>query len=184
MENNLIYTTRSRQDLDDIWDYISFDLQNLPSAERILNRIMDAAEQLKLFPESGALLSSVAPLDHELYLDERFLVSGKYLIFYHAFRNDIYIDRVLYGGRDYLRVCSGTLCRKNKLFYCASRNVFDRFISGTAGNLHFFGGATCIFLRRAYNMLRFPLFTKNLHFRCCPPKQCAMLRKMASPRKR
>lgn len=93
MENNLIYTTRSRQDLDDIWDYISFDLQNLPSAERILNRIMDAAEQLKLFPESGALLS-----------DERFLVSGKYLIFYHAFRNDIYIDRVLYGGRDYLRV--------------------------------------------------------------------------------
>ena len=104
MENNLIYTTRSRQDLDDIWDYISFDLQNLPSAERILNRIMDAAEQLKLFPESGALLSSVAPLDHELYLDERFLVSGKYLIFYHAFRNDIYIDRVLYGGRDYLRV--------------------------------------------------------------------------------
>ena len=130
MENNLIYTTRSRQDLDDIWDYISFDLQNLPSAERILNRIMDAAEQLKLFPESGALLSSVAPLDHELYLDERFLVSGKYLIFYHAFRNDIYIDRVLYGGR-------------------ASRNVFDRFISGTAGNLHFFGGATCIFLRRA-----------------------------------
>ena len=90
MENNLIYTTRSRQDLDDIWDYISFDLLNLPSAERILNRIMDAAEQLKLFPESGALLSSVAPLDHELYLDERFLVSGKYLIFYHAFRNDIY----------------------------------------------------------------------------------------------
>ena len=135
MENNLIYTTRSRQDLDDIWDYISFDLQNLPSAERILNRIMDAAEQLKLFLESGALLSSVAPLDHELYLDERFLVSGKYLIFYHAFRNDIYIDRVLYGGRDYLRV----------LF----RDVFDRFISGTAGNLHFFGGATCIFLRRA-----------------------------------
>lgn len=85
MENNLIYTTRSRQDLDDIWDYISFDLQNLPSAERILNRIMDAAEQLKLFPESGALLSSVAPLDHELYLDERFLVSGKYLIFIMLF---------------------------------------------------------------------------------------------------
>ena len=47
MENNLIYTTRSRQDLDDIWDYISFDLQNLPSAERILNRIMDAAEDRK-----------------------------------------------------------------------------------------------------------------------------------------
>ena len=113
MENNLIYTTRSRQDLDDIWDYISFDLQNLPSAERILNRIMDAAEQLKLFPESGALLSSVAPLDHELYLDERFLVSGKYLIFYHAFRNDIYIDRVLYGGRDYLEK-QGYICRTER----------------------------------------------------------------------
>ena len=104
MENKLIYTTRSHQDLDDIWDYISLDLQNPSSAERVLDRIMDTAEQLKLFPESGALLSSVTPLDYELYQDERFLVSGKYLILYHIVDHDIYIDRVLYGGRDYLRV--------------------------------------------------------------------------------
>lgn len=147
--NNLIYTTRSRQDLDDIWDYISFDLQNLPSAERILNRIMDAAEQLKLFPESGALLSSVAPLDHELYLDERFLVSGKYLIFIMLFGTIFILTASSTAGGIICGFCSGTLCRKNKLFCRASRNVFDRFISGTAGNLHFFGGATCIFLRRA-----------------------------------
>ena len=184
MENNLIYTTRSRQDLDDIWDYISFDLQNLPSAERILNRIMDAAEQLKLFPESGALLSSVAPLDHELYLDERFLVSGKYLIFIMLFGTIFILTASSTAGGIICGFCSGTLCRKNKLFCRASRNVFDRFISGTAGNLHFSAVPLVFSAPRVIICLRFPLFRKNLHFRCCPPKQCAMLRKTASPRKR
>ena len=66
MENNLIYTTLVPVGTWTTSGIISVRLANLPSAERILNRIMDAAEQLKLFPESGALLSSVAPLDHEL----------------------------------------------------------------------------------------------------------------------
>ena len=118
MENNLIYTTRSRQDLDDIWDYISFDLQNLPSAERILNRIMDAAEQLKLFPESGALLSSVAPLDHELYLDERFLVSGKYLI--------LQVERDIIP--DVVQVLTGTSCINEVIFHWLLRGNAPSFL--------------------------------------------------------
>lgn len=50
----------------------------------------------------GAPLSSVCNADN----DERFLVSGKYLIFYRVSYHgaEIYIDRVLYGGRDYLRI--------------------------------------------------------------------------------
>lgn len=112
MENKLIYTTRSRQDLDDIWDYIAFDLQNPVSAERVVNRILDAVEQLEFFPASGALLASVASFNYELYSDERFLVNGNYLIFYHTVKNNIYIDRVLYGGRDYLRILFGSSMNK------------------------------------------------------------------------
>ena len=48
----------------------------------------------------GTPLSSVADVNG----DYRFLVSGNYMVFYRAIGNDIYIDRVLYGRRDYLRI--------------------------------------------------------------------------------
>lgn len=48
----------------------------------------------------GTPISSVADADD----DYRFLVSGDYMVFYRANGNDIYIDRVLYGRRDYLRI--------------------------------------------------------------------------------
>lgn len=102
MENKIIYTEQSHRDMDNIWDYIASDLQNPESAEKMLDRIMDTVDQLKLFPESSTMLSAVSGAN--INEDERFLVCGKYLIFYKAFENEVYIDRVLYGGRDYLRV--------------------------------------------------------------------------------
>lgn len=36
--------------------------------------------------------------------DIRFLKSGNYLIFYRASGPDVFIDRVLYARRDYLRI--------------------------------------------------------------------------------
>ncbi len=102
MKNKINYTLQSRRDMDAIWDYISFELQNPTAAEHMISSIMDFIDQLELFAESGTLLSSISDASH----DERFLVSGKYLIFYHIsyHGNEIYIDRVLYGGRDYLRI--------------------------------------------------------------------------------
>ena len=37
----------------------------------------------------------------------RFLVCGSYLIFYHIGGEAVYIDRVLYGRRDYLALLFG-----------------------------------------------------------------------------
>lgn len=51
----------------------------------------------------GAPLASVSDASS----DERFLVSGSDLIFYHVNGSDVFIDRVLYGRRDYLRVLFG-----------------------------------------------------------------------------
>ena len=102
MKNKINYTSQSRRDLDAIWDSIFFDLQNPEGAEHTITRILDAIDQLELFAESGAPLSSISDAGR----DERFLVSGKYLIFYHIAYNEhaVTIDRVLYGGRDYLRI--------------------------------------------------------------------------------
>lgn len=99
MKNKISYTAEALRDMDDIWDYIAFDLQNISAAERTVTKIMDTVDQLALFAEAGAPLASVSDANSE----ERFLVCGNYLVFYRADGNDVFIDRVLYGRRDYLR---------------------------------------------------------------------------------
>ena len=99
MKNKINYTSQSRRDMDDIWSYIALELQNQEAAEKTLDRIMDTIDQLELFAECGEVVTAVAEIYHE-----RFLVSGKYLVFYHVLEKDVFIDRVLYGGRDYLKI--------------------------------------------------------------------------------
>jgi len=94
------YSKKAFRDLDEIWEYVAFVLQNRLAANRTIDRILDAVDQLKEFPEIGALLSSVADIES----DYRFLVTENYLTFYRTGGNDIYIDRILYGRRDYLQV--------------------------------------------------------------------------------
>ena len=51
----------------------------------------------------GTSLSSIADVES----DYRFLVTGSYLTFYRVYGSDVYVDRVLYGRRDYLRILFG-----------------------------------------------------------------------------
>ncbi len=103
MKNKIHYSAEARRDLDDIWDYIVTDLCNASAAERIVSGIMDTVDQLENFSEMGALLASIANVDS----DYRFLVSGNYLIFYRVSGMNVYVDRILYGRRDYLRILFG-----------------------------------------------------------------------------
>lgn len=103
MKNKLHYTHEAQRDLDEIWNYIVSDFSNPEAAERTVNRIMDAIDQLADFAEMGASLHSVADVES----DYRFLVCGNYLSFYRVEGNEIYIDRILYGRRDYLRILFG-----------------------------------------------------------------------------
>ena len=103
MKNKIYYSVESRRDLDDIWDYIVTDLCNVSAAAHVVGDIMDAVDQLKHFSAMGVPLASIANVDS----DHRFLVSGNYLIFYRISGTDIYVDRILYGRRDYLRILFG-----------------------------------------------------------------------------
>ena len=103
--NKIHYTAESRRDLDGIWDYIASDLQNITAAERAVNRIMNDVDRLESHAEMGAPLSSIADVES----DYRFLVTGSYLTFYRVQGNDVYVDRVLYGRRDYLRILFGAV---------------------------------------------------------------------------
>ena len=99
MKNKIHYSPESRRDLDDIWDYIVSELQNRSAAEHVVDRIMDAVDQLKNFAEMETLLSSIA----DVGTDYRFPVSGNYMVF----------DRVLYGRSDYMSALfKDLLCEK------------------------------------------------------------------------
>ena len=108
MKNRIHYSPESHRDLDDIWDYIVSELQNHSAAEHVIDRIMDAVDQLKNFAEMGTPLSSIA----DVGTDYRFLVSGNYMVFYRVRGSDVYIDRVLYGRSDYMSALFKDLLHK------------------------------------------------------------------------
>lgn len=103
MGNSIHYSKESRRDMDDIWEYIMQELQNPSAAKRMIDGIMNAVYQLEMFPLMGTPLSATVGENS----DYRFLVYGSYMIFYRVQGADIYVDRVLYGRRDYLRVLFG-----------------------------------------------------------------------------
>ena len=108
MKNKIYYSPEARQDLDKIWEHIASELQNPSAAEKTINHILPAVSQLEDFAEIGALLSSIADVEG----DYRVLVTGNYLAFYRTLRGEVYVDRILYGRRDYLRILFGDIAGK------------------------------------------------------------------------
>ena len=127
MKYRIRYSNQSRRDLDEIWDYIATELQNTPAAVRIVNAIMDSVDQLIDFAEMGAPLSSIANVES----DYRFLVHGNYQPF-TAQGDEVYVDRVLYGRRDYLRILFGDVLEEEvgiKLSHKTSFQLEGVFLS-------------------------------------------------------
>lgn len=98
--NNLHLSPEAQNDLMDIKNYITEELENPQAAIDTVNKITSSIRLLRDHGHIRAPLSSVAIIDS----DYRFLVSENYLVFYRANDNDIYIDRILYGRREYLRI--------------------------------------------------------------------------------
>lgn len=93
----------AQRDLHDIKNYITTELENPAAANNTLSRITLAIRGLLDFPDIGAPLKSI------MYgqADYRYLVSGNYLVFYRHDSDSIYVVRVLYGKRDYLKILFG-----------------------------------------------------------------------------
>ena len=92
----LVYSIAARGDLEEIGDYIMGQLHNPTAALRVIRQIYQDAERVRTFPEMGA------PLNREGDgFPYRYLVSGNYLVFYHVEKEQVHVDRVLYGRRDY-----------------------------------------------------------------------------------
>lgn len=98
--NNLHLSPEAKDDLAEIKKYIATELENPIAALNAVSRITKGIRALQTQAGIGAPLSSIANVDS----DYRFLVSGNYLTFYRVNGNDVYVDRILYGRRDYLRI--------------------------------------------------------------------------------
>jgi addiction module RelE/StbE family toxin len=97
------YSPASLQDLVQIGDYISEELQNPSAAFRLVANIQNAIDKLVDFPQMGTPLSS----RYEDVGDYRYLVCGNYLAFYREDAENVWIDRILYGKRDYVNILFG-----------------------------------------------------------------------------
>ena len=96
----ILFSPDALEDLQEIKSYIAYDLQNETAAENTVRTIIDRIQRLIDFPDMGAPLSSVA----QTQSDYRYLICGSYTAFYRHEEDTVYIIRVLYGRRDYLRV--------------------------------------------------------------------------------
>lgn len=96
------YSEVALADLDDIWEYITFELMNPDAAVNTVNGIIDAIDRFSEYPLSGTPLNALLDIES----DYRFVIYRNYLAFYHLENNAVNIDRVLYEGRDFIKALS------------------------------------------------------------------------------
>ena len=92
------YSARARQDLRDIYEYITYSLLAPDTASAQAGRIMKEIHSLEEMP-----------LRYQLYEDEpchiqglRFFPVANYLVFYlpNEIEHTVTVVRIMYGGRD------------------------------------------------------------------------------------
>ncbi|MDD3335699.1 MAG: type II toxin-antitoxin system RelE/ParE family toxin [Eubacteriales bacterium] len=95
--NKLRLSPAAQDDLVEIKTYIAQELQNPEAAIKTVSEITKRLRMLEEQADLGARISASI----RLATDERFLVCSKYLAFYHTDAKAVYIDRILFGKRDY-----------------------------------------------------------------------------------
>jgi len=95
----------AQKDLQEIRLYITDELQNPPAAINVLKRITKKLRSITDFPNMGAALSSIADIE----TDYRFLVCGNYTAFYRYDGETVYIIRILYNRRNFVKILFGDI---------------------------------------------------------------------------
>lgn len=98
--NNLHFSPEAQNDLLEIQAYIEQQLLNPPVSTATVNKIIDSLRVLQTYAQVGTPLDSIVNIE----TDYRFIVSGNYVSFYREHGKDIYIDRILYTRRNFMRI--------------------------------------------------------------------------------
>lgn len=65
-----------------------------------MRKIIKSIKVLELFPLSGTKLDDTLSINTDI----RYVNSNNYMAFYRFIDDTIYVDRVIYGKRDYIRI--------------------------------------------------------------------------------
>lgn len=98
--NNVVISKKAFLDLKEIKTYISKDLSNPIAAENTINGILDKIEQLKHQSQIGVPLY----FNQDLFSGYRFVIYKSYLAFYRIVNDNVFVDRIIYGKRDYMAI--------------------------------------------------------------------------------
>ena len=89
----------AKADLQETRRYISTVLSNPSASKQTVKRITSHLHTLEQFPEAGTpILIPGSPVAY------RYLVCGSYMAFYHVHNEEVLVERILYGRRDYLSI--------------------------------------------------------------------------------
>ena len=100
MKFSVKFSPEALRDLDEIYDYISNTLNSPVAADHTVNKILGKTDFLAENPEIGTQLF----FENDLYSGYRYMVSDNYLVFYRISGDSVYVDRVIYGKRDYMKL--------------------------------------------------------------------------------
>jgi len=105
---NLKISPKAQKDMLEIKEYIFEELGNPTAATNLLAKITKRFRDLMEFPLIGVPLSSVIKIETSY----RYLVCGQYTAFYRYENDTVYVDKVLYGRRDFMRILFGDVAKE------------------------------------------------------------------------
>lgn len=97
---NVKFSPEALNDLDEIYNYIANVLKNPAAAESTIDKLLDKADLLTHEPEMGKMLL----FENDLFSGYRYIISDNYLAFYRIGSDSVFIDRVIFGKRDYMKI--------------------------------------------------------------------------------
>lgn len=100
MKVSVKFSPEALKDLDEIYDYIANVLKSPDAADNTVNKILDKTDLLSDDPEIGTQLF----FENDLFSGYRYIVSDNYLAFYRITNESVFVDRVIYGKRDYMKI--------------------------------------------------------------------------------
>lgn len=96
---NVLYSPEFLRDLQEIEDYITYQLRNRDSASEVTDGLLLATDALKNFPERGKPLY----LPDGTYTGYRAVIVGNYMAVYRVFGSEIQVARAVHTSQDYLQ---------------------------------------------------------------------------------
>ena len=103
------FSPEAMSDLQQTKAYITEELCNEQAANSTIAKILKNIRMLESFPNSGASLETIVNFS----TNYRYLVCGNYTAFYRVENDTVFIVRVLYGRRDFMRILFGTPTEEN-----------------------------------------------------------------------